>query len=270
MSSYPGVRHPGLMIWTPVVLVVGIATAGYWLTAFPTLTWWDNSEYSAAAVTLGVPHPPGSLLATIIGWLAAKLTPLASSLLTLNLLAGLLAGLTVGLICALAFRLLTGMGPVRGRSHSQSISVPAAIGTPVAAFAFAFGDTMWSYAVKFTPYVLTALFTALILWAMLRWWREAEHRNAVRWLLVIAVLFGLDFSVHRTNLLLLPGLLFWVLLRRPHVLISGRCWLLGLGGFVLALAFNMLIIPLAASGPILNMGDPSSFSRYWNYIALQQ
>ena len=50
-----------------------VALVFYWLTAFRTITWWDSGEYALAAITLGVPHPPGSQLATWLGWIVTKL-----------------------------------------------------------------------------------------------------------------------------------------------------------------------------------------------------
>src|SRR5262245_6880428 len=44
-----------------------IAFAGYAATAARTITWWDGSSYPLAAVTLGIPGAPGSLLLTLLG-----------------------------------------------------------------------------------------------------------------------------------------------------------------------------------------------------------
>jgi hypothetical protein len=270
---YRSSRLSGPSVWITAGAATVAAAVIYYLTAFRTITWWDNSEYAAAAATLGIVHPPGSLIATLIGWVATKLSPLASNIFTLNLLASLLAAITTGVACALAIRAMTAMnlsGNAKSVHGARSLVLSAAL---AGALGLAFGETMWTYAVKFTPYVFTALFTVLILWAMLRWWQEAERDDALGWLVIIAVLFGLDFSVHRTNLLLLPGLLIWVLLRRPQVLRCGKCWLYGLyglSGFVAALALQFLIIPIAASHPSMNAGDPSSWSRFWSYITLQQ
>src|SRR3989441_6852470 len=38
----------------------------YVLTLAPTTQFWDTSEYIAAAYTLGIPHPPGNPLFTIV------------------------------------------------------------------------------------------------------------------------------------------------------------------------------------------------------------
>jgi hypothetical protein len=105
---------------------------------------------------------------------------------------------------------------------------------------------------------------------MVRWWEDAADDDARRWLLLLGLLLGLDFSVHRTNALLLPGLLAWILLRRPRTLISGRAWLAGVGGVAAGLLFHLLIIPRAAADPVLNFGDPSTLGRFYEYVSLGQ
>ena len=106
---------------------------------------------------------------------------------------------------------------------------------------------------------------------MLRWWEEADQPNAWRRLALLGLLFGLDFSVHRTNALLMPGALVWILLRHPRTLRAPRVWLGGAGGVIAGLAVQLLIIPIAAfTRSSLNFGDPSTLPRFWDYISLAQ
>ncbi|MEW5875504.1 MAG: DUF2723 domain-containing protein [Candidatus Zixiibacteriota bacterium] len=255
--------------WTEPVLAAICAFAVYALTAYPAITWWDSGQYSLAAVTMGITPPPGSFLLTILGWLITRLPHGLDPAHALNLLAGVLAAITVGIIGMVALRLVdstreTGSFAVR-RSRGS-----AAFGAALGALTFAWGVTFWEYATQFTPYILTTVFTGLIFWTMLRWWDDADQDVAWRHLLILGILFGLDFSVHRTNLLLLPGLFVWILIRRPRTLLSPRAWIAGVGGTIAGLAFHLLLIPLAASGPLLNGGDPSNWSRFYDYISLQQ
>ncbi len=248
--------------------VAAIAVIVFWLTAYPTITWWDSSQYSLAASTLGVTSPPGSLLLTLLGWLATRL-PVGPPAYVLNLLAAALAAVAAVLVYLTAFRLNDTVGLAR-ETATQAKRAAIAAGTTLGALTFAFSDTLWEHAIKFTPYVLTAVFTGLILWAMLCWWQAADRPNAWRQLALMGLLFGLDFSVHRTNALLLPALLAWILLRRPRILREPRSWLCGAGGLAAGLAVQLLIIPIAAStDSILNMGDASNLSRFWDYVSLR-
>ena len=123
----------------------------YWLTAYRTITWWETPEYSLAAVCLGIPHAPGSLLATLIGWAAAKLPVTASAAFTLNLLAGVIASLTAVMVYLTVVRLLrdfrdSGEAVVSRRSHWAVMA-----GALPAVLTLSFSETMWLYAVNFGP-----------------------------------------------------------------------------------------------------------------------
>jgi len=246
-----------------------VAFAVFALTAYPTITWWDSSSFSHAAPTLGVTPPPGSLLLTLIGWAVTRLPTGLPAAHTLNLLAGVLAATTVTLVLTIAFRLLRRPGE-GANAGAADVPVARAAGAAAGALTFAFSTTLWQYAVQIAPYVLTAVFTGLILWTMLRWWDSAADERAWRWLLLLGLLFGLDYSVHRTNSLLLPGVLAWILIRRPRTLRSVRAWIAGAGGLVAGAALQLLVIPMAAAHPALNIGDPSTWSRFYSYESLAQ
>src|SRR5439155_21859652 len=85
--------------------VVVLAAALYWRTAYPTITWWDSSEYSLAAATLGVISAPGSLLLTLLGWPVAHLPFVSSPAHVLNLFAGALGAIAAVLVYLVALRL---------------------------------------------------------------------------------------------------------------------------------------------------------------------
>jgi hypothetical protein len=252
-----------------LALVWFISFAIFARTAYPSITWWDSSPYSLAAVTLGITTPPGSLLLTMVGWMITRLPTGLPPAYVLNLLAGVLAAVTVTLVFSIARRLVRYAGDVDSAGADRSLGMAVA-GAAIGALTFAFSETLWQYAIQFTPYVLTSVFTGLLLWTLLRWWESAAHPDSWRWLLFLGLLVGLDFSVHRTNVLLLPGVLIWILLGHPRTLRSGRAWISGVGGMVVGLAVQLFIIPIAASSPPLNAGDPSNWSRFYDYVSLAQ
>jgi len=49
-----------------------------------------------------------------------------------------------------------------------------------------------------------------------------------------------------------------------------RAWISGAGGMVVGLALQLLIIPIAATNPALNAGDPSNWARFYDYVSLGQ
>jgi hypothetical protein len=254
-------------MWTGI----GTGTAAlivYGLTCFRTVTWWDSLNYTTSAVCLGVPQPPGSLVAVLLGWIVTRFAPTGAESFALNLFAALLAAITVGLIASIGLHLNSNGGNPDSPSRSIRYLPPA--GAIVGALTVAFSDTLWLHATKFTPYIFTACLTAILLWLLIRWWQEADSPSAWRRLLFVLFLFGIDFSIHRTNLLLLPGALAWILLRQPRLLLNIRFWLLGCLALMAGLSFHFLLIPIAAAHPAMNFNDPSTLARFWDYVSLKQ
>ncbi len=255
--------------WAGLITIV-ISFFIYVITGFRTITWWDNAEYSLAAFTLGVAHPPGSLLITLIGWIVAKIPLGISVIFKLNLLAGLAASITIAIIIFSAIRYYRCFELPATIGDPNSIPSAYIIGLLIGGLAFAFSATIWSYATKFSPYIFTALFTSAIIWSLFRWWAELAAEKSYRWLFVIMLLFGLDFSIHRTNMLLLPSVLIALVIGNWRVIKSIRSWVYGILGYLIGLSFQLLIIPIAAQQPFLNAGDPSNLKRFWHYISLKQ
>ncbi|MEP6833859.1 MAG: DUF2723 domain-containing protein [Gemmatimonas sp.] len=241
----------------------------YSLTAYPTITWWDSASYSLAAATLGVSSSPGSLLLMLLGCPIAHLPLGASPAYRLNLFAGVLAATTSVIVYCAALNAvrINDQDGTRGNSNGDAA---LKLGAGAGALTFAFGSTTWEYAVMFTPYILTAVFTAALLYVLFRWWQCAVD-DSWKWLALLGLLFGLDFSVHRTNLLLIPAALVFVLIRSPRAMINGRNLVGSAVGLLAGLSVQLLIIPIARNtSSELNFGNPRDFTRFLNYESLSQ
>ena len=239
-----------------------VAFAAYAATAARTITWWEGSQYPLAACTLGITPPPGSLLLTLYGWAASRIPLVHPVAFRLNLAAALLAAATVALVTWLSIRLAT---PDNREPGIKDLS-----GGAVAGLAFAFSLSIWNHGVQFQPYILSAGFTALILASALAWWRRASFADAPGRLFLLFLLLGLDFSVHRTNSLLLPAAILWITLRRPRAWTKPAAWGAIGAGLTLGLSFQLLLIPLSLREPTFDMGEPRDLTRLWSYVSLQQ
>ncbi len=257
----PRPLHERASAWMPALSAL-VAFAVYAGAAARTITWWDGSSYPLAAVTLGIPGAPGSLLLTLLGWAATRILIVHPAAFQLNLLAGILAATLVGLVSWIGARLAT--------PEDRAPGLGEQLAGALAGLTLAFGLTPWTYAIQFTPYVLSALWTALILIAALAWWRRPERSAGLARLFLFFLLLGLDVSVHRTNTLLLPAAVVWVALRRSAGPRFAREGAAALAGLAAGLAFHLLLMPIAARRPGYMVEDPSTWAGFWSYISIGQ
>ena len=90
--------------------------------------------------------------------------------------------------------------------------------------AYTFTDTFWFSAVEGEVYSLSSMFTALVVWLMLKWEEQADEPHSARWIVLIAYLMGLSIGVHILNLLTIPALVFIYYFRKyDHVTLRGVC-----------------------------------------------
>jgi hypothetical protein len=250
------------VVLTLVTLMTSLlAFLAYALTACRTISWWEGSSYALAASTLGITGPPGSLLLTLIGWVAYHVPLVDPVAFRLNLVNSLIAAAAAAVVTRLSIGLSTPPG--------QRPAAADLFAGCVAGLAFAFSLSVWGQAVRFVPYVLSAAFAALILAVATAWWRRGAREEAAGAIFLIFLLLGLDFSVHRTNVLLLPAILAWLTLRRPGGWLKPARWGALIGGLALGLAFHLLLIPIARRHPWFDIGEPRDLARFWDYVSLK-
>jgi hypothetical protein len=152
----------------------------------------DSLEFQVVLPSLGIAHPTGYPLYTLLGWLASRL-PVGDLAYRVNLLSALAGAATVGILFLTARRL-------------NSSRLPAALISVV----FALGTVWWSQATIAEVYTLHGLTVASILYLTL-----SDRGTRTPWL---ALVFGLALAHHRTTLLLAPGVAVYLLWSDPGVL----------------------------------------------------
>ena len=113
----------------------------------------------------------------------------------------------------------------------------------VGALAYTWSDTFWFSAVEGEVYALSSMFTALVVWLMLKWEEQADQPHSMRWIVLIAYLMGLSIGVHILNLLTIPALVFIYYFRKTEkVTFKGTVYATLIAGAIL-LFINNIIIP---------------------------
>jgi len=126
----------------------------------------DSGEFQLAAVALGIPHPPGYPLFTLLGWLLAQV-PLGSPFARVSFLSIIAAAGTLALVSLTAQTLTAHVADLRLSNAWLRRAVTALAGLAASA-ALATSTTFWAQATTTNIRSLTALFTALMLYAATR------------------------------------------------------------------------------------------------------
>jgi hypothetical protein len=238
-----------------VAITLGAAFLGlYLLTLCRTVFWYDSAEYVTAAVTLGIPHPPGYPLYTILGHLFTWL-PIDPAV-AVNAMSATFAAIAVALTYLVCRRL--GMD-----------RIPSGVGAAI----LGGGKLFWANAVVAEVYCPALAVVALVVYLLLR--SRQEDRFGLTALAAFVAGLGLGIHLSIATLGLGFALLVWAYrtpvgcpedlraLLSPAGL-SGRARRsLSAGGMALLGSLVFLYLPVrAAQDPPLNFGNPSNFARF--------
>lgn len=197
-------------------IILLIATATYTLTREATASFWDCGEFIACANEIGVPHPPGSPLFTMLGRLFIVLFSggdATNAARSVNLLSAVASGFTILFLFWTITHFARKMFVKHGEDLNPQQLFTVITSGVVGALAYNFSDTFWFSAVEGEVYALSSFFTALIIWAMLKWEHAyelakdtVEKNRADRWIVFIFFMIGLSITVHLLNLLTVPAI----------------------------------------------------------------
>ncbi len=236
--------------WNNIIgwAVFAIATLSYLLTMEPSSSLWDCGEFIATSYKLEVGHPPGAPLFMMLARLATMLAPSEHYVpIMVNAMNCVASGFCILFMFWSITHLARRIATRRGDKMSLPVAVTVLGAGAVGALAYAYTDTFWFSAVEGEVYALSSMFTALVVWLMLKWEEQADQPHAMRWIILIAYLMGLSIGVHILNLLTIPALVFIYFFRRYKIASTKEfLWkscVATVAAFVILGAVNGVIIP---------------------------
>ena len=173
----------------------------YMMTMAPTTSFWDCGEFIATSVIMGVPHPPGTPLYLLVGNFFSQLPTYSDIGARVNVISPLLSALAVMLTYLIIVQLIE---EFRGSVNSRIDALITYGSGFIGALTFAVTDSHWFNAVEAEVYSASTFFTAIVIWLILRWSQNEGKPGNVRYILIIAYIFGLAIGIHLLNLLALP------------------------------------------------------------------
>ncbi len=238
--------------YTWAALCFAVVLAIYYATLAPTTAFWDTSEYIAAAKVLGIPHPPGNPLFTLMGHVWGLLPLAAEYAKRINLFAAVTSAAGAGLWFLIAERWIRPILPARGPRYAAAFA-----GVLAGALAW----TVWNQStVNEKVYTISLLSIALTVWCTVRWadLPAGDHRD--RWLVAAVYLLALTSTNHQMGVLAAPVVAVyviftdWRVLLKPWFLVS--CAVV----VVVGISINYLYLPIRAGQyPPINEGEPVGF-----------
>lgn len=210
----------------------------YIFTLTPSLFWGDSPELAASAYTLGIAHPSGYPLYTLIGKIFT-LIPVGTVAYRLNLMSAFFAALAVSVVYFIALKL----------AKSRTAGV-------LSALTFAFSYTFWSQATIAEVYTLNVFFIALLILLLLKWKENPEPK----WLYAFSFLFGLGMTNHLSLILIFPACLYFIIANNNKKILHPRKLCIMTALFAAGLLIYLYLPLRALYNPIMNWGNPITFT----------
>lgn len=214
-----------------------LAFAFYLAGLNPTFYADDSPETVTACVLLGIPHPPGYPLHTLLGHFFSQI-PLSQYPFRVNLFSAVLAAS----VCVFLYGFLKNQLKV-----STRLALPFALLWMVGATTY-----QAALSAKTGIYQFTTLFLLAVLWALF------EKRLGLA-----AFLLGLSLTNHwMTMLTFLPGLGILLYYQHREESIEGRRIYQSLCFFFLGLSVYLFLPLRALQNPWLNWGNPTTLHNF--------
>ena len=198
-------------LWNRIasVFVLVLSAVTYLSTVEPTASYWDCGEFIASSYKLEVGHPPGNPVFQLIARVFTMFGDNMHAALMVNIMSALCSALTIFFLYLTIVFFAKRIVRKGGDGDLTTSGAIAVIGSAVVgSLAYCFSDTFWFSAVEGEVYAMSSLFTALVFWAMTKWYEQADTPYANRWIVLISLIMGLSIGIHLLNLLAIPAIVF--------------------------------------------------------------
>jgi hypothetical protein len=264
----------------------------YMATLAPTVWFIDSGELSAVASTLGIAHPTGYPLFTIIGHVFTLLPFSGSEVYKLNVMSAFFCSLGIFIFFLLMKYFISSpadsvqalkdkKASAKSQAKEKAIEIPDIIAYGAAGFAalvLAFSKTYWGQANSVEVYPIHVFFLCTLIYVFIKAIFNTSKKpsgtsfiSENRYYLIFAFLLGLSFTNHLTTILLAPACLAFFFYynsfdkSRLYKLLAfmAVCFAVGLSVY--------LYLPIRANmQPTFFWGNPYNFERFYWHVTGKQ
>jgi len=266
----------------------------YLFTLAPSVVQIDSGELATVQATLGIAHPTGYPLFTMLGYIFSLIPLPFTKILQLNILAAIYCSAAIGVftytikycldnISAFKSKISNkkeaakkgkkkGKYQIEKAINNEELSENTKLITAVfGGLILAFSRTFWFQSTSVEVYSLhLLLMTLIILFLIKAYVRSFENDKLANWL-VFAFFLALGFTNHLTTLMILPGVAYLYFSRYKFTSASFVRLGLMILLFIVFLVAVYSYLPLRASqNPIINWGNPIDWERIYRHITGRQ
>jgi hypothetical protein len=253
-----------------VCILLFINLIVYFSTFSPTVQFIDSGELAVVCAKLGIAHPTGYPIYTILGRIFTLL-PLKGVIFGVSLMSLLFVCLSNLILFFIILKVIELSFPREKTKDFQraGFQIWAAF---LGSLTFSFTPTLWSQATSNEVYSLNVLFYSLII-ILLLFWRShsGKSRGAIdpskeRMFFLLVFLYALSFGNHMSTILLFPALVFLVIVTKGRSILNPKKLTLSLLLFILGLSIYIYLPVRSSQNPLFNWGNPESLSTFKRHV----
>ncbi|HQF42809.1 MAG TPA: DUF2723 domain-containing protein [Ignavibacteriaceae bacterium] len=266
----------------------------YILTLAPSVIEIDTGELATVQITLGIAHPTGYPLYTMLGYLFSLLPFPFSKIFQMNLLAAVYCSAAVATFTYTSKLVLDNLNQFqyvkikkeksgkksKGKKEVSKTTSPQfeisetlkILSSTAGGLFLAFSKTFWFQSTSVEVYSLHLLLISIIILVLLKAYLFAKQEKAVdKFWIFFAIALAFGFSNHMTTLWIIPATAFLYFSQNKFTARSIKQI-----GIMLIIFFPLLILiysylPIRASqSPLLNWGNPVDWERIIRHISGKQ
>ena len=271
-----------------------VAFIFYMFTIAPSVIEIDTGELAAVQCTLGIAHPTGYPLYTILGHLFSLLPLPFTKIFQMNLFAALYCVAAISVFTLTVKLVLDNHDSFQLKKTSKekskkkkqtdkikTVSIPSTFvlseNVKITAAVFsglflALSKTFWFQSTSVEVYSLHLLLISLITFSLIKAFLFSDlEKSFSKYWFVFTVMLALGFSNHMTTLLIIPGVAYLYFAKNGFNSKSIKQLIFMLLAFFPILILIYSYLPIRASqNPAMNWGNPTDWEHIIRHISGQQ
>ncbi|PKL79064.1 MAG: hypothetical protein CVV25_09390 [Ignavibacteriae bacterium HGW-Ignavibacteriae-4] len=237
----------------------------YVLTLAPDVHFTDSGELASVATSLGIAHPTGYPLFTLVGYLWANILPWAP-IYNLNLMAAFATAVS-SMMLFLSLRILFAKFRLISKVAHHTSEIKNNLLALFISFGYSFALTTWQQATSVEVYSLQLLLINTFIYILIKAYYSEEKSDI--YLILSGFVLGLGFANHLTSFMLIPAGLIIFFSKTKNMKSNSRYKLLlyVVGATLLGVLLYLYLPIRSAQSPMFNWGEVHrSFDKFMYHV----